>query len=403
MFRHPVGRRAIRLIIIGLALGHTSLRSSQALAFRSPSTDNEWHSPETSGLATVGHMAENPVDRFFADPSLMADDNRTFVLQFLGLGVSFSDDVLATQSEFQEILSSRENSSGTNQTVALLDSVRSAFGRNLTGGLNLALFAMQIGRVSIIPYTNALISGAIDVPALPAANLVGDVYGGLGLGYGHAFGKKKEYLIGLGLRPGVRAYADIDASLATVGDIAGASPTATTTSTTDTSSSELMTLGMGFYVPVDLSFAYRPLPKLRVNMVARNMGGSRAYSTIEGEAPPTYPTRLSLGGSYEFYNNKMHTITAGTDFQDLLGVEDLNTFLFRWQMVAQYKFRFAFREQTSFALSAGLREGFPAVGILLDLFAFKLDYAYYARERGYRLGQRPETLHSFRLISQLTF
>ena len=46
------------------------------------------------------------------------------------------------------------------------------------------------------------------------------------------------------------------------------------------------------------------------------------------------------------------------------------------------------------SIRTGLNEGYPSIGLVIDLYIFKLNYAYYSIERGLNLGDNPESFHS---------
>lgn len=369
------------------------------------STENEWNSTQLNALGGVGHMSEELVDQFFADPSLPKGRKSRFDLQIASVHVMYSKDLRQTTSDARTLRSesSGDDTQGAAKTVDLLDKVRSLFGRKLSGGANVSLIALRGGGFTFVPYVSGFVDGGADVPSWPRVAAVADAYAGFGVGYGLAIGKVWD--VGLNVRPGYRTYAIAAADVSAVGDFAGSSSSSASGSSgdSDSSVSELASYGMGVYVPVDLGTGLNLGKTTRVNLVARNVGGAPALKTTKGETPPVYPMRLSLGVNGSLWESGQHRLRGGTDVQDLLGVAQKNGIWYRWQWAGQYLYRLSSRKETTLGLDVGLRSGLPAVGVFLDLILLKLEGAWFQRETGYYPGQRPQSAWSFRTWTQMTF
>lgn len=378
-----------------------------AANFKKYSTDNEWSSSAINSLGGVGLLSENTVDRFFSDPSSLAESKPAFVLQWAGIHGSYSQDLMDTVDDFQKMLTDTQNSSGdssgTKTTIKALDALEKVFGRRLTGNFNFNLMSFKIGGFSLIPYASSQLEGEARIPSLPRASVLGDIYGGLGLGYARSFGTKFE--AGLNIRPGARVFVDYKVDVSTIGDFATSATDSTTSSTSATSTeAKFGSTKIGMYVPVDFSLALKPWPIARFTLVMRDFGGAPALSSMtDAGNPPTYPMRVALGATVQALQKGNHTIMLGSQLQDLLNLASDSAFWYRWQWAGQYRYKLPFRAVTTFGLNTGLQAGYPAVGVFLDLFLFKIEYARYTREAGYYIGQRPEIRHSFRTWSQLTF
>lgn len=355
------------------------------------STENEWSSPQINGMGGIGHLSEDMADQFFSDPSLPAQNRNKFEAQWAGLHVTYSRDLATTVNDFRKVADERGNDNSAAQTIDMLESVRGVFGRTLAGGLNATLFALRFQGLSIIPYVSGRVDAKADVPSWPRANGVADAYVGVGLGYAMVFAKSWD--LGLNVRPGVRTYADIAADVSDVGDFSSG--------TSEDDGSADARAGVGLYVPVDVAVGYNPTKTWRFNLVARDAGGAKAVSRMSGDPTPVYPTRLSLGLANRLWSKGGHALNWASEVQDALNIDGKNALLFRWQWAAQYLYRLSFRKQTSFGLNGGLRSGYPSIGAFLDLYLFKLEGAYFTRETGLYVGQRPSRTLSFRAYTQL--
>lgn len=366
------------------------------------SAENEWNSSQINALGGVGHLSEELVDQFFSDPSLPQRRTAKGELQFGSLHLMYSRDLQSTVSDAREFQSGSQDSDsgGAANTVELLDQVRSLFGRKLTGGMNLTALAFRGGGFTLVPYVSSFVDGGADIPSWPRVSATADAFAGVGVGYGGTVGKWWD--LGMNIRPGLRAYAQANADVSAVGDFAGGGQDAAA-SEGGSDSSEFATYGTGFYVPVDVGTGALLGKDTRVNLVVRNVGGAPAFVKLQGDAPPVYPMRLSVGMSSHLWQKGPHRVSAGSDVQDLMGITEPNGVWYRWQWAGQYSYRLGSRKETSLGVNAGLRSGYPAAGLMLDLYLLKLEGAWFTRETGFYAGQRPQQAWSFRAWSQMTF
>jgi hypothetical protein len=381
--------------------------ASNATAFESHSTENEWQSSTINALGGVGQMSENQSDIFFSDPSLAADQKQIFSMQFGTISQSFSEGALDAFNTVKE-LATQDSTTGTevSRTLNALDAVRSLFGKQIATGTSLALLTVRVGGFNFIPYVNAVTEMGVHVPALPQLNAVGDAYGGFGIGYAMGLGGKKGgakqggghvFSVGANLRPGIRAYGQVNADASSMGDLSSSS--SSTTSVTD----KFLKYGVAAYLPVDIGAGWRPINSVRLNAVMRNVLGGQALTTIKGTAPEKYPLRITLGGHWHAFAESTSSFVLGTELQDITNIGQESGLWYRWQWAAQYRYRLPFRIRTTFNLNAGLQSGYPSYGAELDLFLCKLEVSRSTRELGYYIGQRPDTRTSFRVTSTMSF
>lgn len=382
--------------------------SSTAMAWVSHSTENEWQSATINALGGVGQMSENHSDQFFSDPSLSADDPRVFSLQWASISATYSEDLKSAFSDFQGLTKAGNDSKGgVAQTLNLLNGIRGLFGKQLGGGISASLLSLKIKGFSIVPYTNSSVDAGVHVPALPQAEAAGDAFAGVGVGYSMGLGKNvggkskgggQMFTLGVNMRPGVRAVGNVAIDTAEVGDLSSGN-----SSSNANSANKYLKYGLGVFAPIDVGAAYRPSSTIRLNFVARDLLGTSSLKTLYGTKPQPYHTRLSLGGHWHVLAKKEHTITLGSEVQDLLNITQESGLWYRWQFGGAYKYRLPFRTQTSLGINCGLQSGYPAYGAFIDLFIAKLEVSRSTRELGYYIGQHPDTRTSFRISSSLTF
>lgn len=372
-------------------------------AFRWPDKDARWESPFTRGAGDVGGITENWMDKQFRDPAALADVKGPVAFEWLALGADYSKDLKDTAGEFSTLAKTMQGgSSGTSAIVGIMDGLRTVFGRELSGQATVGLLGVRIKSVGIVPHALFRFHSRIDVPSYPRVEALADGYLGIGTAASFALGGKGGWKIAMGLRPGVRFQAEADASLNSVGQASGLP--GTTPAAASSSTSSLARYGAAFYLPVDLGASYEISPQLRTYGLMRDTFGSRPLTLLVGERKPDmYPMHLNLGLTGVAWTRGTHKLTLGGEIQDMFGLFGSGGPLYRTQLGAQYTYRLAFRSQTSFGLSAGLHQGYPSVAVFADFFLAKLEFAAYAREGGYYIGQNPERRYSLRAVSSLSF
>jgi hypothetical protein len=125
-------------------------------------------------------------------------------------------------------------------------------------------------------------------------------------------------------------------------------------------------------------------------------------SAAAGSAPPGYlgyiKPNINLGVSYKLFDNSLLSWAVMADYRDVINLFRQNEYDSRnaWLNLSVGS------ELTLFELVAfrvGLNEMLPAVGIGFDLFAFKLDAAFYGKE----LGSEPGKMSTYAVDVGLLF
>jgi hypothetical protein len=372
-------------------------------------SENEWTSAQKLSLGNIGVLSENFTDQFFSDPSLQARKKGKFDLQLISFNAYYTDDLAKTgddaQSFIKKIQSSDSSSSGLSKGVDALEFVASLTGRRVEAGATLELIAARVGSVTLIPYVTAFAKAQVDVPSWPQAEVLADQYSAVGVGYSYALGKSFD--IGANLRPGLRVYLQQEISASSL-DVQTSSSSSSSSSSTDFSPR------LGLYVPLDLGVGYSFAPRFRAHLVGRNVyggaianlssapsGGAGGGSTPA--APPDYPLQLATGATFSAYEDKSHRVRFATELQDVTDISGLDQLWLRWQWAGQYLYTLSFRSETSVGVNAGLQSGYPSIGLLLDLYLFKVEGSFFSFEGGGAAGQKAVPAKSFRIFSELSF
>jgi hypothetical protein len=368
-------------------------------------TENEWTSAQKSSLGNIGVLSENFTDQFFSDPSMQARKKGKFDLQLMSLNAYYTDDLAKTgddaQSFIKKIQSSDSSSSSLSKGVDALEFVASLTGRRVEAGATLELIAARIGAFTLIPYVTAFAKAQIDVPSWPQAEVLADQYSAVGLGYSYPLGKSFD--IGANLRPGLRVYLQKEISASSL-DVQ------TSSSSSGSSSSADFSPRLGVYLPLDLGVGYSFAPKFRAHLVGRNVyGGALANLSSASSgggtpaAPPDYPLQLATGATFSAYEDKSHRVRFATEVQDVTDISGLDELWLRWQWAGQYLYTLSFRSETSIGVNAGLQSGYPSIGLLLDLYIFKVEGSFFSFEGGAAAGQKAVPSKSYRIFSELSF
>lgn len=391
-------RRACAFLFSAIVL---SSGNALALERRDVSGEQEWSSASLQGAAGMGRFSDYWLDQAQTDVSLLARRKSSFEMELFGQSMMISRDagvtVVDTVKSFSES-NQNSSSSGAQAAANALDRVRDVFGKSLTTQSHTAFVANRIGRVGIAPYLSAGIDAAIDNAAWPKLDAVAGGYGGLLLSYAQVV--KKDFDLGIALRPGVGGFRSYELDLSLFGSTLKNSSEVSSESPLDQ-----LQFPVAFYLPLDLAVAWWPSAQTRLHLTSKNTFDAKPLTTFVG-SPGRLLSRLNLGFSQDVNlgGGKNHGLLVGGELQDLAGTRGgWNEILMRMQWAARYAVKLPFRDQTTFAINAGLHSGFPVLSVYLDLFLFKVEYAMSARENGAYPGQRPNRLHTVSARTQMQF
>jgi len=373
-----------------------------ALERRDVSGEMQWTSAALQGAAGMGAFSESWVDQAQTDVSLLARRRGSFEMEFISPTLVVSRDasnsILDTVKTFSESNGTSNSTSSAQSTANALDKVRGVFGKSMTAQFNGAVIAPRIGRVGIAPYLSAGLDASIDNAAWPKLDTFGGGYAGVLMSYAQVI--KKDFDLGVALRPGVGGYRSYDLDLSLFGEFI--------TGRGDNSAQDpakMLEFPTAFYCPLDIAAAWWMSPSTRFHLTSKNTFDALPLSSVSGLAGPIQ-NRLNVGFSQDvsLSGSKNQSLLVGGEIQDLAGMKrGWNELLLRTQWAARYAVKLPFRDQSTFALNVGLHSGFPVVSIFLDLFITKFEFALSARENGGYPGQRPNRLQTLSLRSQMQF
>ncbi|MEY4064254.1 MAG: hypothetical protein RIR26_462 [Pseudomonadota bacterium] len=396
------GVAALRRLLISISLPLCVVSGNAwALERRDVSGEREWSSASLQGAAGMGRFSDFWLDQAQTEVSLLARRKATFEMELFGQSMMISRDagvtVLDTVKSFSES-NQNSSSSGAQAAANALDKVRSVFGKSLTTQAHSAFVANRIGRVGIAPYLSAGLDATIDNVAWPKLDAYAGGYGGVLCSYAQAIGK--DFDVGAALRPGVGGFRSYELDLSLFGSTLKSASEVSTENPLDQ-----LKFPVAFYLPLDLAVGWWMGPQTRFHLTSKNTFDAKPLSTFIG-SPGRLQNRINLGFSQDINldGGKNQNLLVGGELQDIAGVRGgWNEILMRTQWAGRYAVKLPFRDQTTFAINAGLHSGFPVLSVYLDLFVFKVEYAMSARENGAYPGQRPNRLHTFSTRTQMQF
>ena len=388
----------ISLFLIQLFMGAST---AEALERRDVSGELQWTSTPLQGAAGIGALSESWVDQAHKEPSMLARRKQDFEIEFFGLSSLLSKDAANTLTDtvkaFIDSNRSESSSSAASTTANALDKVRDVFGKSMTAQSSLSLLGMRFSRFSVSPYLVSAIDVTIDNAVWPKLDALAGGYAGLLVGYAQPI--KKDFDLGVVIRPGVGGFKRYELDLSLFGE-ALAGPQQALSSLDD-----LLAFPVAFYVPLDLAVGWWMGPSSRIHASVQNAFGAAPINDLSG-TPQKIPSRLNLGFSQQIpiRGSQQQQLHFAGELQDALGMMGgWNELLMRAQVAARYTARLPFRDQTTFGLNLGLHSGYPVASVLVDMFLAKFEFGLSARENGGYPGQRPNQLLSFTIRGQLQF
>jgi hypothetical protein len=372
---------------------------ANAIERRDVSGELQWSSAPLQGASGIGALSESWIDQSHKEPSLLARRKQSFEIEFIGnstlLSRDAADTFVDTVKTFVDSNQSESSNSAASTTANALDKVRAVFGKSMTAQTYLSLLGIRFSRFSVSPYLTAGVDATIDNAVWPKLDMVAGGYAGVLVGYSQPI--KKDFDLGVVIRPGAGGFKRYELDLSLFGEAIADSNESTS------SMNEILAIPTAIYVPLDFAVGWWLGSSSRMHISVQNAFGASPIKVLSG-SPQKIASRLNLGFSHQIPirgSQEQRLFLAG-ELQDTFGLMGgWNEFLLRSQIAARYSARLPFRDQTTFALNIGLHSGYPVASLFVDLFLAKFEVSLSARENGGYPGQRPNQLLSYSLSSQL--
>ncbi|HYX33080.1 MAG TPA: conjugal transfer protein TraF [Oligoflexus sp.] len=143
-------------------------------------------------------------------------------------------------------------------------------------------------------------------------------------------------------------------------------------------------------IGVDLGLMYDMDKKpWRFGLHVENLGTTKLAAGESGVSSKRLPQIVTLGAAYDL-TTKMSSLVVQADFRDVGGAVEKDTFK-RLHLGTELQFA------RVFGFMGGLNQGYPTVGLFLNLYVARLDIGAYTEEVGSTAGVRPDQRLFFRL------
>ncbi len=379
--------KKVSLILLTLCLAVSALTAVDVSAV-TPADNNAFASlitpyqPLTArvrGMGTTGVAVTGRSDTFYVNPAALA--SRRFELSV--------PSVQATVYHLYDAIKGGGDLFSLGSLVNMASGIQDGYGRlmDLDAGLSFTAGGFGLGINTTIGINTFGEDGQYGLEA----DLFGEVRAAISLGYGYRFQLPLDFSIDVGamVRFSYLAYTDIIGA-----DIV---------SNPDDVTNVLQTTPImaGFSIPIDLGLNVNMPYGFSLGVVARNLNGRFYMTGFDG-----YEEFLKdpLGGkssSDKFSFNSDWSLDAGIgwslntwyasptiaiDFRDIVGMCVDKDFTFR-DFMYHLNIGAEVRLLSFLDIRGGLSQGYWSLGLGLDLWAFKVDVAYFRQEFGQTAGE----------------
>ncbi len=381
--------KKIALILLTLVMAVSALAAVD-LNTITPNADNAFASlitpyqPLTArvrGMGTTGVAVTGRSDTFYVNPAALA--SRRFELSVPSLQV--------TAYHLYDAVKGGGNLISAGSLVNMASGIQEGYGKlmDMDAGLSFTAGGFGLG-------INATV--AINTYGNPEehkygleADLFGEVRAAISLGYGYRFYLPLDFSIDVGamVRFSYLAYTDTF-SAEIVSDMENAMATL-----------QNKPIMAGFSIPFDLGINVNMPYGFSAGVVARNLNGRFYMTGFDGYEGFLKDPVGGKSGNDKFAFNSDWSLDAGIgwsldtwyasptiaiDFRDIVGMCTTKDFTFR-DFMYHLNIGAEVRLLSFLDIRGGLSQGYWSLGVGLDLWAFKVDVAYYRQEFGSTAGE----------------
>jgi hypothetical protein len=127
----------------------------------------------------------------------------------------------------------------------------------------------------------------------------------------------------------------------------------------------------------------------RFGLHVENVGSTKLSAGESGASSKRLPQIVTFGTAYDL-TTKMSSLVLQADFRDVGGAVEKDTFK-RLHLGSELQFA------RVFGFMGGLNQGYPSIGLFLNLYVVRFDIGAYTEEVGSTAGVRPDQRLFFRL------
>ena len=299
------------------------------------------------GMGTTGVAVTGRSDTFYVNPAALA--SKRFQLSVPSLQVTAYHIYDAVKGGGLDI--------GPGTLVNMAGGIQEGYGKlmDIDAGMSFTAYGFGLGINATVGINTFADNGRYGLES----DLFGEIRAAVSLGYGHRIPLPADFSIDIGamVRFSYLAYTDTFS--------------AEMLSNMEGFSLDQTAVMAGFAIPIDAGINLNMPYGFSFGIVSRNMNGRYYMTAFDG-----------FGWSYSTW---YLSPTIAIDIRDFVGMCTTQDFTFR-DFMYHLNIGAEVRVLSFLDLRAGLSQGYWSIGMGLDLWAFKVDVAYYRQEFGETAG-----------------
>ncbi len=346
-------------------------------AFQSLLTPYQPLTARVRGMGTTGVAVTGRSDTFYVNPAALA--SKRFQLSVPSLQV--------TAYHLYDAVKGGGDLFSMGSLLNMANGIQEGYGRlmDVDAAMSFTVGGFGLGINATLGINTFADNGRYGLQS----DLFGEIRAAISLGYGYRFELPMDFSIDVGamIRFSYLAYTD----------------TFNADVLADSSSFDInqVPIMAGFSVPIDVGLNVNMPLGFSFGLVSRNMNGRyymtgfdgfEAYSADPFGGKPESGSRFSFDSGWSLdagfgwsYDTWYLSPTVAVDFRDLVGLCTTDDFTFR-DFMYHLNIGAEVRVLSFLDIRAGLSQGYWSLGLGLDLWAFKVDVAYYRQEFGETAG-----------------
>ncbi len=329
------------------------------------------------GMGTTGVAVTGRSDTFYVNPAALA--SKRFQLSVPSLQVTAYHIYDAVKGGGLDI--------GPGTLVNMAGGIQEGYGKlmDIDAGMSFTAYGFGLGINATVGINTFADNGRYGLES----DLFGEIRAAVSLGYGHRIPLPADFSIDIGamVRFSYLAYTDTFS--------------AEMLSNMEGFSLDQTPVMAGFAIPIDAGINLNMPYGFSFGIVSRNMNGRYYMTAFDGFSKfgadpfggnPASGSKFSFSSDWSLdmgfgwsYSTWYLSPTIAIDIRDFVGMCTTQDFTFR-DFMYHLNIGAEVRVLSFLDLRAGLSQGYWSIGMGLDLWAFKVDVAYYRQEFGETAG-----------------
>ncbi len=358
-------------------------------------------STRMAGMGNAGLSSATGFDALNYNPAALADGDFTLTVPFINVTM-YNDAALLSSGIFEELGSMGEEGGAADLVTIGEDFIQSLGTYNKIASVEAGLGFTVNGfgfNFYIQDYIHTYNGGGGNLASI---SFINELNASIAAGYGYRFTFPYGYSLDVG---GALRF-----SYVAVTEAIGAAAIANAGTSGFNALLESTPMYYGWGLPIDLAVRGNFPMGFSATIALRNINGlyyMEGDKSLSGWKDGMFafgsdfvyytPLSLDVGASWTYDDIWWFRPTIALDFVDLIGLGDEDVLNFRsFIKHVNLGVELAFLEE-HLSLRAGLSQGYLSFGLGIDLWAFKIDAAYYWREYGIMAGSKAVDAFSIRM------